>query len=116
VTLFVKPQHSGHPSRYIAACSGPAHLVLTGHSEGTPVSYFFFSLYFAAIFLGSTTSLMLAEDENWREHWVIWGGFALVGVLAVLIFFHMNRAWFRQYAQDPQHHSISEILWGKKKR
>ena len=80
------------------------------------MSYFFFSLSFAAIFLGSITSLMLAEDESWREHWVIWGGFALIGVLAVLIFFRMNRAWIRQYMQDPQNHSIGEILWGKKKK
>ena len=70
------------------------------------MNYFFFSLFFVAIFLGSITSLMLREDEDWREHWVIWGSFALIGVLAVLRFFHTNKAFIKRYAQDPKNHSI----------
>lgn len=55
-------------------------------------------------------------DKNWRENLLIWGGFAGLGTLAILTFFHSNRKLFQTYMKDPKKKFLFGIIVGTKKK
>jgi len=75
-----------------------------------------FSSVFAAIYLGTVTSIMVGADTNWPANLPVWVCFGLIGMLPITAFFYSNKKIINHYIATPDSELISEILLGKRER